>query len=382
MTRFKVDLNTKFISNDAHVYLARAGMRGHMFEQVLFNRAIGPDLPMLDLDLRDGLEGDPNIQAKIKRARALSIWLRKSRNARGNRPSENVNDYRNAMAHRGHAQINGIVRSYFHDMNAGDVLVIPNPSNFGKAIIAELLPVGNAVFKIPGTGRFEGFDFDGRRFDTLNEVKMANLPKSVIDLAMLPTGLAEIGRPVVKQRTFELGYNDFVLSDKFVSRIITSKHDFTSFDGNVLNALITMVARNVARLENDGDDADLLGLVRAAFERFDEDDLRVKIEVNSPGFLAVSGQTVTPLVISAFLSILVSVDFDATAFAQDTVVEVSNSRSLEVDDVCNQEVGRKAENMLRLLSTAEDEFQQTCDLLSEAHENTGASANATVEVER
>lgn len=53
-----------------------------------------------------------------------------------------------------------------------------------------------------------------------------------------------------------------------------------------------------------------------------------------------------------------------------------------VADVCSEEVGRLTESMLRLLSTAEDEFQRTCALLRDAHENTGAKTNVTVEVER
>ncbi|WP_339110147.1 hypothetical protein [Thioclava sp. GXIMD4216] len=382
MTRFRVDLNTKIIPNDARVFLARAGKQGHMFQQVLEHRAIGPDLPMLDLDLRNGLDGDPNVEAKIKRARAFSSWLRKSGEAQGDRPSQSVNDYHDANKRSGHAQIDGIVRSYFHELNAGDVLVIPNPSYFGDAIIAELLPIGSAVVKIPGTRRFTGFEFDGRRFGHFKMVKMADLPRSVIELAKAPTGLAEISNSVVKRRIFELGYDDFVLDDKFVSRIFTTKRDFTPFDGNVLNALVTMVAENVDRLETDGREAELLGLVQAAFEQLEHDDLQVKIDINSPGFLAVFDRSVVPLVIGSTLAILASVGFDATAFAQDTVVEVSNSGSAEVADVCSQEVSRLTENMLTLLSTAEEDFQRTCNLLREAHDNTGARTNVTVEVER
>lgn len=382
MTRFRVDLKTKIIPNDARVFLARAGKNGHMFQQVLEHRAIGPDLPMLGLDLRNGLNGDPNVEAKVKRARAFSSWLRQPSEARSERPSESVNDYHVATKRAGHAQIDGIVRSYFQDLKAGDVLVIPNPSYFGDAIIAELLPVGDTVVKIPGTRRFEGFDFDGRRFGHFKKIKMSNLPRSVIDLAKAPTGLAEIKAPIVKRRVFELGYDDFVLDDEFVSRIITTKREFTSFDGNVLNALVTMVAENVSRLESEGTDAHLLGLVQAAFEQLDHDDLQVKIDINSPGFLAVFDRSVVPLVIGAVLSVLVSVGFDTTAFAQDTVVEVTNSGATGVADVCSQEVGRLTESMLRLLSTAEEEFQRTCALLHEAHENTGARTNVTVEVER
>ncbi|MBD3756331.1 MAG: hypothetical protein IE937_12040 [Gammaproteobacteria bacterium] len=177
-------------------------------------------------------------------------------------------------------------------------------------------------------------------------------------------------------------YFSSLLDDEFVSRIITTKREFTSFDGNVLNALVTMVAENVSRLESDGTDAHLLGLVQAAFEQLDHDDLQVKIDINSPGFLAVFDRSVVPLVIGAVLSVLVSVGFDTTAFAQDTVVEVTNSGATGVTDVCSQEVGRLTESMLRLLSTAEEEFRRTCALLHEAHENTGARTNVTVEVER
>lgn len=381
MPRYHVDLQTKVIPADARVFLARAGKQGHLFQQVLEQSAIGPDLPMLNVDLSNGLAADPNVESKIKRARAFSSWLRRSHDNRGDRPSESVNDYLDANRRPGHAQIDGIVRSYFSDLQAGDVLVIPNPSYFGEAIIAELLPLENYTVKLRGTRRFEGFEFDGRRFGYFKLVKMSSLPRAVIDLAKAPTGLAEIRSPMVKKRIFELGYDDFVLDDQFVSKIRTTKRDFTSFDGNVLNALVTMVAENVDRLESDGEEAQLLSLVQAAFEQLDHDALQVKIEINSPGYLAVFDRSVVPLVISSVLALMVCSGFDAGAFAEEVSIIVENSRSAAVDDVCSQEVGRLTESMLKLLSKAEDEFLRTCELLKEAHENTGATTSVTVEVE-
>ena len=123
----------------------------------------------------------------------------------------------------------------------------------------------------------------------------------------------------------------------------------------------------------------LRGLVKAAFAK-GEDGLSVKININSPGHLAIIDRSVIPLVTSAVLGILVVVGFDPLAIAQNTVeVVVSNSRVEAALDVCSEEVGRLTQSMLRFMP--EDDFQQACDLLRRTHETTGAESNVAVEKE-
>ncbi len=382
MTRFRLDLNTKIISHESRVFLARAGQKGHMFEQVSRKRAIGPDLPMLDIDLRGGFAGDQDAEAKIKRARAISEWLRTGPGKRKGRPSENLDDYRFTPKHSWHSRIIGIVRSYFHGMNAGDVVVIPNPSQFGKAIVAELLPLGMAPVKIPGEGRFHGYEFDGRSFDHFKEVRMADLPKSVVDLAKVPTGLAEIKDSAIKRRVFNLCYDDYALGCEYVSCIRTTKREFSPFDGSVLSALVTMVAENVGILARNERDANVLGLTQAVFEDIESKDFRLKIKVSSPGYIEMYDRSVVPLVVCSVLALLAATRFDAMAFADESEIEVFNSRSPELSNACNQEVKKLTEVLLFSLSRAEDDFQRTCDLLRKTHDRTGTRTNMEVEVEK
>lgn len=379
MTKFKIDLKTKIIAADTDVYLARAGKRGHLFEQVLTSRAIGPDLPNLGIDLSNGFDEEKNLVAKINRSRSLSRWIQSPVASRGDRPPKNLGDYDNEKKQSGHAQIEGIVKTYFKDMKAGDVLVIPNPALFGEAILAEVLPMGAHPQSIPGAKRYDGFAFEGRKFGHFKMVRMMDLPRAVVELARAPTGLAKIADRRVKNRIFEMCFTDFSMDDVFSSQIITTKPEFHPFDANVLNAFVRMVAQNVELLQNDGDDAQLKSLVEAAFVTGVEGP-SVKININSPGHLAIIDRSIVPLVTGAVLGILVHVGFDAQAIAQTAVeVEVTNSRIDAALDVCSEEVGRLTQNMLRFLPTAEAEFQQTCELLRQTHDATGASSNMIVE---
>ena len=376
--KIRVDLKTKVFSKETKVYLARAGKSGHLFNQVLEMQAIGPDLPELGLDLREGFNLDRNVETKIKRARALQRWLRTSEGRRGDQPASDLNDYRDAPKTSGYAQIEGIVNTYFSEMSAGDVVVIPNPSYFDEAIIADLMPIGLYPAVIPGTKRFEGYNFDGRKFASFKRVKMADLPRSVIDLAKAPTGLAQITNPAVKLRIFELGFPAFVFDDEFVARIHTTRRDFTPFDGNVLNALVNMVALNVDRLETDGEEADLLSLVEAAFVQVDNADLQVKININSPGNIAIHDRSIVPLVTSTVLAVLVALNFDSAVLAQGFELEVNNSLVDEALDLCSEPVSRLSESMLKMLE--DHRFRQTCALLRETHADTGANVELEVEI--
>ncbi len=372
-------MKTKIIGADTDVYLARAGKQGHMFEQVLATKAIGPDLPDFGIDLSKGYDGDANLIAKINRARTLSRWIQRPVAIRGGQPSKNLGDYDNEKKRSGHAQIEGIAKTYFKDMKAGDVLVIPNPALFGEAIIAEVLPLEAHTQTIPGAKRYGDFSFNGRKFGHFQMVRMMDLPRAVIELARAPTGLAKIADKRVKNRIFEMCFTDYALDDVFSSQIITTKPDFRPFDANVLNAFVRMIAQNVELLQNDGEDAQLKSLVEAAFVA-EVDGPSVKIDISSPGHLAIIDRSVIPLVAGAVLGVLVAAGFDAEALAQNAVeVEVTNSRIDAALDVCSEEVGRLTQSMLRFLPKAEDEFQQTCDLLRRTHETTGANSNVTVE---
>lgn len=376
MAHFKVDLKTKIIATDTRIFLARAGKNGHLFDGVLNAKAIGPDLPNLGLNLEKGLTEDEDLEAKVKRARALGTWLREPPSARGPKPPSSLNDYQNTTRRSGHAQIEGIVKSYFHDLKAGDLLVIPNPSFFGEALIVEVLPLGKNPVRIPGTRRFDGYHFDGRAFGHYVKVKMATLPRAVIDLAKAPTGFAQIVHPAVKHRIFELCYTDYVMDNEFASRILTTKDDFSPFDGNVLNAFVTMVAKNVEALQSGTVNPHLVGLVQAAFLKLDDDDLQVKININSPGYLAIIDRSIVPLVAAALLNIIIAANFDSAAFAQNLSVEVTNSKVAQALDLCSKEVSQLTKSML--LFVQETEFQQTCDMLRKTHESTGAQSGVSV----
>lgn len=321
MTTFKIDLNTKIISSDTDVYLARAGKQRHLFDQVLADQAIGPDLPNLDLDLSKGFDEEKNLIAKINR----------------------------------------------------------DPHLFGQAILAELLPLEKVAKAIPGTKRYDGLTFQGRKFGHFTRVRMLDLPRSIIEIARAPTGLAKITDQRVKNRIFEMCFTDFALDDVFSSQIITTKPDFHPLDANVLNAFVRMIAQNVELLQDEGEDAQLRSLVKAAFVA-GGDGPSVKININSPGHLAIIDRSVIPLVTSAILGVLVAVGFDSKAIAQDAVeVVVTNSRVETALDLCSEEVGRLTQSMLRFLP--EDDFQEACDLLRRTHETTGAESNVAVEKE-
>ena len=378
MTKFKIDLRTKIIGADTDVYLARAGKQGHLFEQVLAQKAIGPDLPDFGIDLSKGFAQEANLVAKINRARSLSRWIQRPIASRGDRPSSNLGDYANDKKQSGHAQIEGIVKTYFSDMKAGDVLVIPNPLLFGEAILAEVLPLETHAQMIPGAKRYDGFSFQGRKFGHFQMVRMMDLPRAVIELARAPTGLAKIADQRVKNRLFEMCFTDFALDDVFSSQIITTKPEFRPFDANVLNAFVRMIAQNVELLQNEGEDAQLKSLVEAAFVQ-DANGPSVKININSPGHLAIIDRSIVPLVTGAVLGILVTVGFDAQAIAQTAIeVEVTNSRVDVALDLCSKEVARLTQSMLQFLPKAEEDFQQTCDLLRRTHETTGAASNVAV----
>lgn len=378
MTKFSVDLKTKIIADDTQVFFARAGEQGHLFEQVLATKAIGPDLPALGLDLSKGLDNETHLIAKINRARKIRGWCQSSAAQRAAEapPTTNINSYSNDKKSSGHAQIEGVVSAYFQDMRAGDILIIPNPSIVGNALIVELLPLGKKTTKIPGVRRFDGFDFDGRPFGHFRQVPMTEIPRHIIEISRRPGVVARITLPQIRERLFELCYDDYSLDDIFSSKITTTKPEFRPFDANVLNAFVQMVAYNFERLEEGAAADKLIGLKEAAFLLDQEPGLAVKIDINSPGHMSIIDRSIAPLVAGALFAILASVGFDSAAIAQDTIeVIVQNSQIDAALDLCSAQVSQRTNAMLQLMPEAD--FQELCNLLRETVDATGAKTSVT-----
>jgi len=379
LSTFKIDLKTKIIADDTRAFITRAGAKGHLFAQVARRKAIAPDLPNLGLDLREGLAGDKQLVAKINRSRALKTWIQSSKMERGAPPTSNINSYSNEHKPTGHGQIEGFIQKFFEEIRKGDVVVIPHPSPYGKAIIAELGPIPKAPIKLDGMGRFEGYTYDGRPFKHFVEIPMTRLPRAIIDVTQMPGAVAEIKDRRVRDFIFTKCYPNYVLDDVFSSRISTTKQEFKPLDAAVLNAFITMISHNIAILEEDGDTSKLIGLEKAAFLDLDDGAPDVRMVINSPGYIDTIARTIAPLVTSAMLAIIIGGNFDAGAIAQDVVVNVTNSGA-EPQDLCNVEVSRLTETMLKFLP--EEEFKRSCELLKEAHESTGANSDVKVDVEK
>lgn len=392
MLTFELDLNTKIISGSTQVYMARAGQGGHLFEEVRRLNAIGPDLPNLNLNLERGIHNEEHLKEKIERAREFRKWLQLPEDKKGLIPPQDLNHYVGKPVLRGHKRIVNIVKQYFDGLQENDLVIIPNPYVFNNVIIAEILPLSSEnIVKLQGKNKFEGRYFDGRRFRNTKSVKISDLPRSIINIIRQPTALERIEDENVKNSIFALKYDNFAKEDLSVSRILTLKEDFDSFDNNVLSTLATMVANNVQQLDSGEKEETLklFNLVESAFKQLESEEFRIKIDIHSPGFFAAYDKTITPLVMTAFFAVLTAANFDARAFEQEFTVESFNSQgesSTEeyrtLTDFCNQQVMRKTEIMLRIMSAqAQLDFRDTCNLLQQLHENTGATTKMSVEIE-
>ncbi len=369
MTRFIVNLNYKPIPDYSEVYMARAGAGAHMFDQVLAHRAIGPDLPNLNLDLTHGFENEINLKEKIIRARNLSDRIR----------NKVVKD---DHSRREYSQLERVVRAFFHDIEEGDVFVIPssNKDFFGNAILAEALPLETSEYRLPGSEKFRDYWFQSRKFGHYSQKRKLDLPQDVLKSVRNRSPLDKISDLSVRKEIFEMCYTEFKFRDEFTSQIFTTKSELRLVDMNVLSAFVLMVERNIELMRMG---ANLQGLAASAFEI--DSGLDIKINTNSPIRFLIKSVSLTSLVVIAFFKVLADTDFDIHIGDRTNIEIVVNNAMVDNGAVnialeqCNIEVSEITQNLLRLMP--EDEFQEMCRLLRETHGVTGATNNASVERE-
>ncbi|MEP1522453.1 hypothetical protein [Ascidiaceihabitans sp.] len=376
--KFRVDLNTHVIRNDVRVFVAAAGRNGQLYEMFERHSAVGPELPNLNLDLRNGLDNEPNLIAKINRGREISKWAWSSAHGRSEAPSVDLKDYDNDKKKPGHAQIEGVVQRYFSTMLDGDVVVIPSKSFYGFAIIAELGPiVENSAVQMKGTGRYEGYSFEGRPFVHIRKVPMKAIPRRIVDISKTPSALAEISESRVLKSVLDLLYDEFVFDDQFSGRIQTTKQEFGSFDNAVLNALVNVVAVNLEAIEA-GNTKALISFDDAVFCLIDGESPMLRIDIQSPGYMRIIARSITPLVTTVLLSVLSQTAIADVSDASEIVIEVVNGTA-ELQELCSVPVGHMAQQLLNLME--DSEFERVCELVAKTVERTGARTNIGVEVQ-
>lgn len=364
-----VNIHTKRITPEMRVFVARPGAKYRFFERFIEANFVGPDLPGLDLPPFDDIAEVDDLEARVRRSVEYRRYFMQGDRDK-DAPESELAEYERLSVDRATSQFLRLVRAYFHNIQAGDLVVVPSMNFKGMANIGEFVGAPNRVETL-GTQIYGDMPLSGRRVKWLGAIERAKLPAQTLDALQKPTSLFLLPR-AAWPTIFRRAYGSYLWDGEYGSRFEITADRYQTTDDFYIQAFFNFVAANTAAVaEGRGK---VLSFKEGAFsaEGVAPD---LYTNVNSPGGLSLKSLLSSPIVIAVMLQLAIVVGPQAYAAAMDGTITFGNSLA-PVGDACVAEVSTQVITQLKLLGF--DLWAEACQHVRAAAAATGVSS--TVEV--
>lgn len=369
MAVITLDLRFRVVPADRQVFIAFPGKGYGLYSTFYKLNRIFPQLPGLDLFPGRPFLEQPEILARIARARRLRNWHRSKRQS--DPPSRRLSEYDRVDA--GLHTHKGVLAGFFERAKKGDLVFVPPGELVGYVLIGELQDEPENFENIEIPELFERDEVPARGVKWL-----ATAPKTDLSLGMLrrfpkPNAFTTLDREFYRE-IFSLAYGSYSLDDLYVSRFDVTEADFNTIDDYRIQQLFNAVAA-ISQQRNAGNPDGLKsiqaadgwdGIIDLLSDHSYIPDLSVNI--NSPGSLTLSCRRTVPLVVAALVALSAMGAKETWTAAEAQTLVVKNSAA-PAGDSCTADVAEETLEQLKLMGYAR--WQNLCKKIAETKANTG-----------
>lgn len=375
---FFVDLNTRIISKDREVYVARPGRGYRLYRDIVDGEVVVADLPFLDLRKGVPLQKHKDLDAHIRRSRALRAWYRRKKE--GDKPSLELSDYVEGKADASIHQLRAIVSGYFEKLQKGDLVIVPPSAYSQQAMIGEITDGAEEYLRIKVPRVYDDEFLTGRQVSWLAGIEKRRLPTPILDTLEKPNALFLLAREQ-RQTIYEAAFGSFVdlstVDPDFIARFFVANQSYTTSSDIFLQAFFNAVASNQKAIDGG---QKIKGVQAAAFDDLGGYAPELRTNVNSPGFLTLVSKKTTPLVAAALLALALDVGIEAPKALEEGKIVIENSKA-PPDDACSAAVWKDTLDQLKLLGLA-NEWPEACKIAKVATEKSGVTGSVKVRPKR
>lgn len=246
--------------------------------------------------------------------------------------------------------------------------MIPPSAFDGEAVVAELTSDAEDIGYIQ-VDRYGDFEIPTRAFKRLGSIKKRSLPTKAYEFATTPTAFVLIGRSD-RRRLYEVAYGSYSQQGNFISQFEVTGQSFNVVDDLRLSLFFNTVAANTKFIVGDGENQTVSPIEAV---NIDLGDFAPELasNINSPGYLSLLSQYISPLVAAALWNVAIFVGPEAVALAAEDKITIGNSVAGD-DDPCTVEVSKAALTQLKIFGV--EGWTAMCELALRAHNDTGVIA--------
>ncbi|MDO9712472.1 hypothetical protein [Paracraurococcus lichenis] len=313
MTQYTIDLNTRIVPPQRQVWRLFPGKKYRFLQSFERQHSVFLDLP--GLQLPDGpITSDlPDLDARILAARAIEPWAaRAAQLARQGRtdeipdpPDRDIAAYADKRLPKEAHTDKGAVIGFFARAAIGDLVVVPDAIPTRRVLIGEFIdgPERRTSVILPEMYGDEPMPARlVRWYPPVNELELSAELSTVL---RRPNAFTLLGQSF-HQEIFDHSYGTYYADGVYATRLWTEAERFTTEDALSLS-LLSRLASTVAQAQEAGlsDPVQIAHIWQVlevdVAERFLLD---LKVNINSPGSLALKSRTLAPLILAALFSLL------------------------------------------------------------------------------
>lgn len=372
-----VDLNTKILAAGQKTFMIRPGANYHLFDAFAQESVVAPDIPFLSVPNGVRPIDYGNLDAEIRRGRAVREWARTEETRSQAFPDIALRTYQNAENAGQHGRFVSVVEEILWGLPADSLIYVPNMSLYQDALFGELAKADDARPIFNGPGHLALVSYQGRSLLNARRMPARDLPYTILQSKKKNTTVVEIeGRDrLLLYRKF---YGDFeILGERSLMELSTTKPRFTASDATVIGALTTMVHEAWQRKER-GENT-VPSLLEAAFMDIGDNAPNIHANINSPGKLLVESSTRAAHIVKLLVVLCLAIDapeLQGAALAQS--IEVENSqRAAGMPDVTEVETREFLFHFLR--NAGANDVEQIVANVRKLHDRTGGQVDAKVD---
>ena len=371
-----IDLKARTLPDDHRVFLARPGRDYQYFGHFRKMRAIGPDLPLVELDRGLPIDDQVLLGDMLKRAVAFRSWRSRSRYEEP--PSRTLSDYigKRNIRRDSAAQLRAALKGYFEEAKKGDLALIPPSAWRDEALLVEFTGNSdNVVYReIPYGARtaYIPVAIPARRFREVSVVPKRFLPPHVLDIVEKPNIFVEFGR-TDRFDLQDLTYPSFVKDDEYSCTFELTEAKYTLEHDLWFASFVKFVAANTKAISEDA--VESVSFEEAILAELGDYAPALQSNVNSPGWLKLKGPNITVLVAAVLFVLATTPGLEAIDAAADGRIVLGNSMA-PLDDICVAQVYRTTLDFLELIDL--DDWDKSCEIARKVKLATGMHPPPTV----
>lgn len=366
----EVDIATRSVSAEEDIYIVRPGA-GYAFYRE-FDRAerVFLEFPALGIDPAHKPDST-TMRQMIGRSLAVQEWIADGK--AGFRPSDDLRTYESQVKGRHFGRYAGAITNLFYDLKQGSIIVVPSPDIYTDVLVGVISgPTKLAL----DTDAYPGekvavrpVKWVGRRRRALFNQDVQKALSNSHPVMQLPRSL--------RRNVLEAGFDRFIFEGQFFAKFETTNPEFSTLDDYDIQTFINFVAGAVAASQSPAIRSHSLGIGEAIRQLRQHPEFTPELisNINSPGFLGLKSDRISPLVASTLFSVaLVLEPTPATAGHTHTMpqIQITNSAA-GPHDPCAVSVADEARNAMELMLY--DDWVVACEKARDAHQATGVRTN-------